>query len=215
MKSTEFIKEGLDLQQLADKFQIDPEFYNDMKQIIKIGKECKQYLSQVSDPFNLYRGADAVDTIIKKRIRLDDREPLGMNKRMQGMVNKFFTKKFGAPFRFSMLCTGEQWVAEGFGEVYIVFPIGDFEFLWANDVEDLNEHIWRFEEEFGDRIDYSDIVQLLGDKDYRRNDMNSAIASGKEIMIRAKGYYGLHLDDMRGFIDGEGIKELLKIGMQK
>lgn len=201
MKSKEFITE-----------YAEDEWDNIKKLIIQIGKECKPYLSQVNDPFELYRGISFSDTIIKKRIRIDERNPLGMDQKMQGMVNKFFTEKFGAPFRFSALATGEQWVADSFGNVYIIFPIGDFEFLWANDVGDLNEHIWAFEESFGDNIEYNDIAQFLNDKDYRTNDINSAIASGREIMIRGSGYYGINLDDMYGQ-DKNEIEALLQQGM--
>jgi len=213
MKSTEFLKEWAPSQK-EQRNDAEDAWEQIKKNIVQIGKECKPYLSQVQDPFGLYRGvAGGAGLVIKKRVRLDDRQPLGMEKRMQVMVNKFFTKKFGAPFRFSMLCTGEQWVAKQFGEVYIIFPIGDFEILWANDVEDLNEHIWHFEESFGDKIEYSDIVQFLGDKDYRTNDIKSAIASGKEIMIRTKGYYGLNLDDLRGQGKDE-VQSLLEKGME-
>ena len=79
--------------------------------------------------------------------------------------------------------------------------------------EDLNEHFWRYEEQLGDSVEYSDIVQFLSSKDYRRDDINSAIASGNEIMLRAEGYYGIHLDDVRGKEDK--ILAALMTGMKK
>jgi len=212
MKSTEFIMEWNPIQRARQEKA--EQFNANEQKFIQIGKKCKPYLSQVQDPFNLYRGVSGTDdAIIKKRIRLDNREPLGMAPTMQTMVNKYFNEKFGAPFRFSALCTGEEWVAEGFGDVYAIFPIGDFKFLWANDVEDLNEHIWSFEESFGDYVGYSDITQFLNDKDYRTDDINSAIASGKEIMLRAAGYYGIH----KNYINGNEtqIQKLLEIGMEQ
>jgi len=218
MKSTEFITEGLkkQLTQMARQYKIDdPEVLQVMKVIVTIGQECRPYLNQVSNPLGLFRGVDGGGKAIKKRIRLDDREPQGMSRRTQSKVNRAFTDKFGAPFRNSMLCTGDENEAEAFGNLYSVFPIGDFKFLWSPEIYDLNNILWNIEEEQGDVIELDDIIKIVNDGNYKTSDLEDAINSRNEIMIRGQGYYGIeHYISEFGLPD-RAILKLLKIGMQK
>jgi len=213
MKSNEFIIEGTNkqLKKLAKKYEMESEDFKTMQEIVNIGKNCKPYLNQVNNPLSLLRGIDGVeDTVIKKRIRLDNRQPLGMSKKTQQILNNYFEENFNAPFRFSMLCTGNMSLADNFGYPYVVFPIGDFKFLWSSKIEDINDVMWENDLD-GQEIP---ITRLLNNANYRTTDINAAIASNNEIMIRANGYYGIRVSHMRNEFPPKLVLKLLKIGMK-
>jgi len=220
MQSKEFITEASvskNIAQLVKQYDIEEDDIQLMHKIVKIGRKCKPYLKQVSDPLSLLRGINANDEIIiKKQIRLDHRTPLGMNKYIQQSTNKYFDGTFGAPFRNAMLCTGSDYMAGGFGDVYIVFPIGKFEFLWSPVVADLNELFWLEEAgNWGDKLDNDDVIRILADSEYTMHDLDAAIASEHEIMIRGKGYYGILAEELEYMLPIDVIIKLLKIGMKE
>jgi hypothetical protein len=56
-------------------------------------------------------------------------------------INKFFVDKFGQPFRNAMFATSDHDTAFEYafggmetGETYVVFPVGDFDFIWSKRV---------------------------------------------------------------------------------
>lgn len=215
MKAKEFIKESLTdtMEAIAEKYSIEAEDYNLMANILKIGRDCKPFLNEVNDPYSLLRGVEGFDDFfIEKRIRLEGREPLGMNMDRMEIVNNYFNQKFGAPFRHSMLCTGDYNTAEGFGDVYAVFPIGKYEILWSPEIDDLNMAMWQYSEQTGDTVEKSDVLNLLEQSNYTTGNINAAIASNNEIMIRAKGYYGLMHNEFGYAIPDGAIETLIELG---
>lgn len=219
MKSNEFILEGYQekLNALIKKFGIDNEDIELAEKIVQIGKDCRPFLNQVWNPMSLLRGIEHEGVFVKKRVRLDARDPLGMQLKTQVMVNNYFEDNFGAPFRNSMLTTGNTGLASGFGDVYIVFPIGKFSYLWSESVEDLNETIWEVQKSIRQRLQSDiqsyDINTMLDQAHYRTNDLDNAIDSGNEIMIRASGYYGIKKDVIDYALPEGVIYPLIKIGM--
>lgn len=214
MQSDEFITT---VQDIAQKYGIGEDGIGLMQEVVTIGKECKPYLSQVTDPLSMYRGLNGVyqSIIIKKKIRLDFRQTSAMPSEVTKNVNNYFTKVFGEPFRFAMFASGDIRTSDDFGDTFVVFPIGKFTFVWSPKVYDLNSAFWNFE----DSEVYSEdgINRILAHSEYTNLDINAAIASGNEIMIRADGYYGFRYKDLEYDRDlpTEAVLELLQMGMKQ
>ena len=103
------------------------------------------------------------------------------------ILDELFEKKFGwKPRSGGVFCTGSEATASGYGDAYIFFPIGDFEFLWSPKIHDLYDHVTT-RKPVGS-IFMKDFYNETVDK-YINSGMATAIASGHEIMVRCNSYY--------------------------
>jgi len=173
--------------------------------IKQIKQDCQPFLKEAgANKLGLYRGIDqpwntpAKKLLLTKRVRLDDRAPLGMSYQFQKGVNNYFEQEFGQPFRFSALGIGSRLATGTFGNAHWMFPIGDFTFLWSPRVKDLNRTMWD-----NSLIDHREenpkkvkriIDEFWPKMDYRTTDLPAAIESRSEIMIRCQTYHALHYD---------------------
>ncbi len=171
-----------------------------------IKRDCQPYLSQVKDPMKLRRGVSrdmkadpsmGRPAFNKKSAHLTGRNPRGTQmKEHHDAVNDYFTSEFGFPFRNAVMTSGDQLQSSNFGVDVAVFPIGEFKFLWAPNVRDLNHEInstWAVEifgaHRFRDmeRI----LIELISKAGYQTTDLEKAIESKVEIMIWVEEYYTL------------------------
>jgi len=246
MNSKEFITEVQSIDEILDEiskiYNIEFKVMNKMQSIargagmklnvieplIQISQQCQSYIQTVGwdNCFDLYRGIPEYSEFIKKRVRLDNRIPKSMDPYLFEEINKYFTEAYGAPFRNAMLCTGQLSHTRLFGEAYMVFPIGDFKYLWHPEVNDLNFASANFRN--------SDIVQnnvegsvwgtknrdLINDLflneyikkiDWQTTDMSTAVASNVEIMIRTKAYHGVRYKDHK--MDIYEMTEIMKLAI--
>jgi hypothetical protein len=197
------------------------------KIISAIKNDCQPFLRTVNNPLSLYRGVDVDDgrIFIQKRARLNIRDPQGMSVRDQRAANSYFKRKFGQPFRFSAICTGDIEFASDFGEAYWVFPIGEFSFCWSPIVDDLNQYInldfvpvserqskgkMKLQQAITE-IGYSAAMnKTMESLKYQTTDLNRAIKSGNEIMIRCTSWYGVNVYEFTEQYDKNKFKDLLK-----
>lgn len=189
MRSTEFITEDT-----KEELQNDPEF---QKQIQLIQQDCQPFIQQAQGKI-MFRGLPSTDGFIKKRARLDDRRPKDTGQERHDEFNKYFLKHFGENFRNGVFVSGDSKIAEYYGNIYSIFPIGEFKFLWSPSVIDLGEQFkGKSTNIFKNIIQsllYSDDKvnsHFLEKADYRTTDLAQAIQSGHEIMLFTKEYYGL------------------------
>jgi len=190
MKSTEFIVEG-HIRDIAKKYNLPT---NLAKLAISVITDCQPYLHENNNPIStpLYRGVNTSGLfkqkgkIIKKNVRLDDRIPTDSGTDLHNELNKAFNDAFGEPFRNAMFCSGATTIVEYYGDVYVVFPIGNFKYLWSNDVTDVFQAYDDFNT--GTTVDF---VEKLVHCNYRTNNLQAGIKSNNEIMIRCKNYYGI------------------------
>ena len=94
----------------------------------QIWHECKPFL-EASNGIPLYRGMKNLagkGTVLKKRVRLDDRTPKDMAGDLHNAINNFFVDKFGEEFRNAMFCSGDDTEVTTYGAIYQIFPVGDF-----------------------------------------------------------------------------------------
>ena len=164
-----------------------------------ISKNCKPFLkligSQVTT-YPLYRGMEAAshpESITKKQVRLDNRRPMSSAQIKHDRYNLYFQEVFGAPFRNALFASGDRKMAQFYGYPFVVFPIGEFEFIWSPDVNDMALDIqWP---QAGGWINVPPSQEAVDDKlefaGYRDRDLPQAIKSGNEIMIRCKEYYAV------------------------
>lgn len=156
-----------------------------------IKRNCQPYLSQVDDPISLYKGTTRKTAEFqRKKVRLDDRRPVGASGTEHVAYNEYFKSEFGAPFRNSVLVTGSHMDARSFGtNIRIVFPAGEFRFVWSPKVNDINMSIG-FRSAKPRTI--PELVANMVQYEYRDDNLQAAIDSGNEIMIRCKEYYTIN-----------------------
>jgi len=198
MISKEFLKEYAEPDELKRYIEL-------------IKRDCQPYLQQAK-PFDSYtqllRGMGGRnDNFLKKQIRLENRKPKDIPQELHNRINQYFEQHYGASFRNALFTSSDYIQAENYGNVYYIFPIGDFKFLWSPDIEDLfmmydeyrpwfrpgsdvpQEEQDRRTQEAMDEFFKKDI---LGGKWYNSN-LSAGIDSGNEVMIRAKEYYAISL----------------------
>ena len=132
--------------------------------------------------------------IQRKEVRLTNRTPHATDELRHERFNDFFSRKFGYPFRNSVFATGDSMDAAVYGNgIHVIFPIGDFDFLWSPYVRDMTYDLkWEPIGGFSHVPPSQDLVdKTLNNVEYQVTDFKGAIISGKEIMIRCKEYYAV------------------------
>ena len=137
----------------------------------KIYQNCQPFLQEIGDPnkFTLYRGIQ--DTAFTenpyqgiKDVRLDNRLPTDTSQSDHTEINQYFEEAYGHPYRNGLFVTGTALIAENYGDVYAIFPIGKFDYIWHPKIPDL----------------YSEIIQDEAGSDHWRDFASHQI--GKENM---------------------------------
>ena len=186
--------------------------------IDSIIRDCKPFLKEIDyevDKYKLYRGTTGSDSIIsvkpvfKQYARLNDRKPMNSSRVMHDFLNSWFEKNYGHPFRNGVFVTGDMNFAENYGFINVIFPIGEFEYLWSPTYEDLYVHLGKLCIELKEKgilqRDYNckeinkdtKIMKYILDNkmvEFKNNDLKSAIKSGHEIMLWCKSYYSIPLE---------------------
>jgi len=183
----------------------------------KVGNECRRFIDQTRPGQVIYRGmhVDGDDAILKKNVRLDARMPADSTDDAHEFVNDYFREHYGAPFRNAMFATGKAYWAASYGQPYIVYPVGEFDFIWSKTIKDLWVVSGSFRKQRMDYRRYERNVALGNEitanqatapdlwakaqeqyeklvlSQYQLTDLSKAIESGHEIMIRSKSYYAI------------------------
>jgi hypothetical protein len=113
-------------------------------------------------------------------------------------MNEMFKRRFGWNARDGLFVTGSDIFARTFGPTHVVFPIGEFKFVWSEEIEDV----------------YGDLVEPLLDDDWDEDwetneihfqndltgfswsdkDLPEALKSRHEIMVSCSSYYAFQHD---------------------
>lgn len=202
-----------------------------------IKQNCQSYLKQnkhafVVDP--LFRGikppggfgsgsGDGDASTIRKKVRLSGRRATDMEQPLHDFYNKEFSKLYGGEYRNAVFVNGSPGSASDYGTVYVIFPAGNFTFIWSEEVEDLYvETQKRYDDypiggftdaELSDALaDGSDLYNDLWHgliNTYRSDNIVEAIEMKHEIMIRCEYYYGIHADVRYNLPLSKKIEEIL------
>lgn len=192
---------------------------NEMAQYIK--RDCQPYLKQGGGvQFNLYRGMEANETTFVHKSVRKHREPMSIPPAVQQFIDKWFQNKFGHPYRRNgLFATGSRQQADEYaknninnsGDTYMIYPIGQFSFVWSSTIDDLFEKISQVDmylhDEYGEQYtlgvvagDYPStlsklqqklLLDMLNANTFKTTDLKQAAKSGNEVMIACDSYYGI------------------------
>lgn len=175
-----------------------------------IKANCQPYLQQNKDAVNrfpMYRGVRKTNNanVIRKEVRLSDRKPKDMPYDLHQFINGYFKQNYGGAFRNGMFVSGSPGVSSEYGDTYIIFPAGEFQYLWSPHYEDLYSITSEYgfdqtppssEETIGWKEDAKQELEDGVLNAYQTDELEKGIDSGHEIMIRCSHYYGIHHDIM-------------------
>lgn len=155
-------------------------------------RDCSQYLRDVDyavDTYRLYRGmgnrnTETSESVIPDVLYFNEidvnrkRKPTDVKIKYHNMLNDYFTKNYGYPFRNGVFVTGNINAAKKYGYLVVIFPIDGYKFAWSPDVDDMI---------YFRKDNYSKI--LNDEVEYKTSDMKGAIKSKNEIMLITEGFY--------------------------
>ena len=169
----------------------------------QISRDCQPFLNEIdSDIVNhsLYRGMTSVDVspFGRKKAYLRNRLPLTADERVHIQMNTWFRLHFGKPWRNGVFASGQKYLAGHYGDVYAIFPIGKFEYLWNSKVEDMFNLIM---------VDgkAETIPEMLDEIEpyFHKDNLKSISGKSLEIMVWCESYYYLDIE-FRGILDKVG-----------
>lgn len=199
----------------------------------RVAKDCKPFLNQKKPGQVMYRGLGLAQfpTIYDKRVR-KDRLPTDTALIIHDIFNDFFYKKFQVEARStSIFCSGKYSEARGYGNVYVVYPVRDFECIWSPKIDDLfsmTEKMIR--REFQDYTDLHNnfdddkavndgimdeieakVVEFLQEGNYTNTDLTRALESGNELMVVTDFYHAINYrtTPVQPYLFDEAIYKLL------
>ena len=155
----------------------------------------------------MWRGvAGTTDPFIRKQVRLD-RKPRDSSIGFTEMMDDYLEGAFGwRPRTQGTFVTSQQSQASRYGKMYLVFPVGNFKFVWSKKYKDtmdfFNTIKFKEPQEMEDAI-ANEI------KNFSNSDLPSAIKSGKEVIIQTPEYFAIAedwlLDNHEKLKEGLGI----------
>ena len=167
-----------------------------------IMKDCGPYLSMIDNKpltYGLFRGSDAEDESLLLTQRCPrNRPPRDSTMENHKVADAWFFKNTGIKFRSNAIfAIGDADVAEGYGDVYRIFPKGQFSFCWSPEVKDMtNEVFSNYEIDDFNTVKQFKLAlesELLA-LEFQTTDLKEAIISDNEVMIHCKDAYLLRVD---------------------
>lgn len=187
--------------------------------------ECKPFQKEIG--FNgifdfkpLKRGMKNKSNILIGNVR-PDRKPTDTPLPIHQFMDNWFYKKFGVKFRSNAMFATKSQSAQTYGDVYIVFPIGEFKYCYSTVVSDLYVDITSkiesklsshyaplSKEKFNDFLSDEDNVKfsldivekLLSDSNFVNDNLKN-VTNYPEIMINCKSYLAIKESEYKKFID--------------
>lgn len=188
----------------------DEDFDDELMQLIK--KDCGPFLEKSRNRGLIFRGVrgltqdnvagtvfDPIDEgeikYWKKQVH-KDRKPKDINVGIHKEIDQWFDKEFGIKARSqSMFCLGQNGrkvSLNQYGEVCVVFPIGDFKYVWSPRIKDLYNEVnddWDADEE----SEVAALRYMLETGAYTDKEFDAAVKGASEIMIVCDSYYAFPL----------------------
>lgn len=184
--------------------------------IERVSKECKPFLYAKDPGQLLYRGMQIIDEILYNKIIRKHRVPTDIPHDFHSFIDRYFKQHFDYYFRSNaMFMTSNYGFASAYGQVYAVYPVDSFQFLWSPKVKDLYPILakimrqkYKFDiQEFESGYDneqiekiLNDLSNILKDLEYKNTDLDEAINSGNEIMIGGDSYHAFRVKNENGKI---------------
>lgn len=180
-------------------------------QLIK--KDCGKYLNEIKHPQDViaYRGIKNKENLIltKNFVRFD-RKSKDTSKALSNKIDNWFKKMFNIAFRSSAIfIVGNISTAMEYGQPFIIFPIGDYDYCWSERYSDLTEDFFTAIKQLKyfepkemeylsnyklDNASQKHVNEIMIDGNYKFNiDLYKALTKFKqcEVMISCDNYYAL------------------------
>lgn len=159
-----------------------------------IERDCSFYLKHgphLSHKLQMWRGVDNVRTPFSKQTARKARLPAHTPKELHEFMNDMFQKKFGWPARNGTFVTWDRDTAATYGDLYAVFPIGEFKYVWSPDVQDLYSYVADFVEEIDNAPTIEQMKKTISDLKWIDSGLQSMPTThfNNELVIDAKEYY--------------------------
>ncbi len=175
--------------------------WDELKDILN--KDCKSFIKNMKGAKNLlYRGVKAAPSFYDKKNTRSNRKPRLINKSLHDKLGMDAIKRFGWNTREEGIFTTNSILnAKRWGKPSIVFPIGEFKYVWLKDVNKLYSayDLWEIYE------DLPHMQQELWDytiKDsldqYNTTNLNKYLSTKtfltSECIIKCKSYYSINIE---------------------
>jgi hypothetical protein len=186
----------------------------------KIKKDCAKFLEEsrfkgFGPQHELYRGIKAeLPAFHKNRVEMN-RQPKDTSKLQHETLNEYFMEQFGINYRSNaFFATSSCSLARDYGCAYIIFPIGNYQYIWSEQIRDAylffdaenREFMNDYHEIFGHKIEYIDHDEDSNNRNYckaikqylekthpyKDTNLSKAIDHDSEIMIHCENYYTLY-----------------------
>lgn len=169
-----------------------------------VKKGCKPYLNSIKKcpvSKSVFRGIVGNSSMMSKRVRTN-RKPKDLKQDLHEMADMLFLEHWGWRARSSgMFVTGDYGSTLPYGDnAYMVFPQGNFKFLWSPKIDDFV------------RINFEKANEIIKNQ-YTDKNLCAAITSGHEIMIQCESYYAIRDDILIDYVEDVLGKENDYLGM--
>lgn len=117
---------------------LESDQFDSPKEVIAFIKaNCQPYLAENPTLKELYRGVNETDEVLIKDVR-SDRRPRNTDDKLHDIINSSMDKAgFTALRNNSVFVTFDYGTAIEYGKLYIMFPIGKFDYTYSNTIVDL------------------------------------------------------------------------------
>ena len=176
-------------------FELEAHKVEDVKGITEmLLRDCQPYLNEIGGNIllnRLYRGLTPTrlrQLFGKRDTRQHDRVPMNTRSEMHDRLNVWFNENYGHSYRNGLFVTGDLKEANQYGKVYVIFPIGDFDFIWHKELNDLFTAMPR-------RKGVETGIEWLEDKKagFSTTNLTAAITAGNEISLWTEEYYYMRI----------------------
>jgi len=158
-----------------------------------ISKECSDILKLYINTLSVfYRGYNKNISTYEYIIPRKDRRPLDTDPILHEYINKVFIKVFKWPVRNGIFATASRYMASSYGNIYIIFPVNGFKFVYGTKNIDLSAEI----DDLYDK-DIDDIKPYLEKRikeNYTDKNLKYLLDNhmSNEVSFNCKGYYLLN-----------------------
>lgn len=160
-----------------------------------IKKKCGMAIKvMLSSKKLMFRGLDTSTDMVRKKVR-KNRKPKDSWEEYSEFLDKELKEKFGwKPRSEGLFISGDYMMASSYGHVYVIFPVGNFKYIWNTEEKDNLKLIgskWNEGPKPNAGLVEPRIERAVMNNDFLDNNINAAMRKGHEIMIKCDEYFGL------------------------
>jgi len=181
--------------------------YDDIYDIIPlIKRDCKKWINESNGQF-AFRGMKNKPLFIKHDVR-KNRKPKDTSKSQHELMDNVMNDKFGwHPRSEGLFCSGDMMSTTDYGVPYMIFPIGDYRYVWNPKVKDSfldtsNFSSWwvqllsiAIEDKFLNKFIMEKSTKKML-KGYIDTGLSNALRRDNEVMVECKEYYAIRAESI-------------------